>query len=130
MGRVRANINIAGKNYWALFDTGARNTYVTEEVAKNLLTCESKHTEPVSLGGRVHSVTKNCFFECFIEGLPIKTHARVLNEIGADEDGKKIEILIGALTMQEWGITPIPAEERLDMSRYPKEFVEFVQLTI
>ena len=57
--------------------------------------------------------------------LPIRGHARVLDKIGIDEDGKRIDVLIGALTMQEWGIRPIPDEERLDMTHYPKEFVEF-----
>jgi hypothetical protein len=27
--------------------------------------------------------------------------------------------------MQQWGITPLPVEERLDLSRYPKGFIEF-----
>lgn len=125
MGRVRTNIIIADKNYWALFDTGARNTYVTQDVANNLPTFEFKNPEPVSLGGKEHSITKGCWLECSIEGLPIRGHVRLLDKIGIDEEGKNIEILIGALTIQEWGIRPIPNEERLDMTHYPKEFVEF-----
>jgi hypothetical protein len=49
----------------------------------------------------------------------------VIEEIGKDEDGKPIEILFGALAMQQWGIRPKPDEERLDLSHYPDEFVEF-----
>jgi hypothetical protein len=49
----------------------------------------------------------------------------VLEEIGVDEEGRRIEVLLGALAMQEWGIRPLPDEERLDLSRYPKEFVEY-----
>ena len=45
--------------------------------------------------------------------------------IDKDEDGKPLEILFGALAMQQWGIRPIPDEERLDLSHYPDEFVEF-----
>jgi len=33
--------------------------------------------------------------------------------------------LIGALTMQEWGIKLDLEGEKLDMTHYPKEFVEF-----
>ena len=49
----------------------------------------------------------------------------VIDEIGSDEDGALIEILFGALAMQQWGIRPIPDEERLDLSHYPEEFLEF-----
>jgi hypothetical protein len=28
--------------------------------------------------------------------------------------------------MQRWGIRPVPDEERLDMTHYPEEFVEYV----
>ena len=49
----------------------------------------------------------------------------MIEEIGNDEDGKPIEILFGALAMQQWGIRLMPAEEKLDLSHYPEEFVEF-----
>ena len=49
----------------------------------------------------------------------------VIDEIGPDEDGRPIEILFGALAMQQWGIRPVPDEEDLDLSHYPKEFLEF-----
>ena len=49
----------------------------------------------------------------------------VVDEIGADEDGHPIEVLFGALAMQQWGIRPIPDQEKLDFSHYSEEFVEF-----
>lgn len=125
MGRVRANVIVAGRNFWTLFDGGARNTYIVPDLASLLPTFELEKPEPVSLGGRVHKVTRECRLTCLVEGLSVRTNARVLEQIGTDEEGKTIEILIGALTMQEWGIRPIPDEERLDMSHYPKEFIEF-----
>jgi len=60
-----------------------------------------------------------------IDSFYILAHARVLEEIGVDEHGKRIEVLIGALTMQEWGIRLNMEEEKLDMSHYPNEFIEF-----
>ncbi len=36
-----------------------------------------------------------------------------------------IEVLFGALAMQQWGIRPVPDEEKLDFTHYPEEFVEF-----
>jgi hypothetical protein len=45
----------------------------------------------------------------------------VIDEIGQDEEGKPIEILFGALAMQQWGIRPVPDEERLDLTHYPSD---------
>jgi hypothetical protein len=49
----------------------------------------------------------------------------VVDDLGRDEDGKEIEVILGALAMQQWGIRPIPDREKLDLSHYPEEFVEF-----
>jgi hypothetical protein len=32
---------------------------------------------------------------------------------------------VGALAMQQWGIRPVPDLEKLDMSHYSREFLEF-----
>lgn len=100
MARVRANVAVKGHNCWTLFDTGARNTYVVKDLISLLPMFELERPEPVSLGGNVHRVTKVCWLTC----------------------------LIGALAMEEWGIRPIPDQERLDMSHYPREFVEYLDL--
>jgi hypothetical protein len=126
MGRIRKNITIReGQSCWTLFDSGARNTYIVKDVAVHLPLFELKKPQVVNLGGKSHEVFNDCRLECTIEGFHVLTHARVLEEIGRDEDGKRIEVLIGALTMQEWGIRLNVEEEALDMSHYPKEFVEF-----
>lgn len=77
MGRIREMVKVNGSEFWTMFDTGARNTYVVPAVARLLTTSESPR--------------------------PIRS----------------------ALGMQQWGIRPVPDEERLDMSHYPEEFVEF-----
>lgn len=125
MARVRRSVEVKEKNFWALFDGGARNTYVIEEVASLLPTFPLEKPEWVALGGKIHKVEKDCRLACLVEGFPIRVNARVLPEIGNDEKDKRIEVLIGALAMEEWGITPIPHEDRLDMTHYPKEFTEF-----
>ena len=78
-----------------------------------------------ALGGEVRETNTAAILEARIQDHPISTHALVIDEIGKDEDGRPIEILFGALAMQQSGIRPIPDEERLDMSHYPEEFVEF-----
>jgi hypothetical protein len=125
MGRIRQSIKVDGLEYWTLFDTGARNTYVVPSVAKVLKTAPMAHAFRTALGGEVKETNTAAILEAEIEGHPISTHALVLDEIGKDEDGKSIEILFGALAMQQWGVRPIPEEERLDLSHYPDEFVEF-----
>lgn len=60
-----------------------------------------------------------------IEHYPFSTHAFVVEEIGTDEDGNRIEVLFGALAMKEWGIRLDLATQKLDLSHYPKQFVEF-----
>jgi hypothetical protein len=49
----------------------------------------------------------------------------VIPSIGDDEDGTPIEILFGTLATQQWGIKLNPPDEKLDLSNYPDEFLEF-----
>lgn len=108
-----------------MFDTGARNTYVIPSVAQVLKTSSMRHAFRTALGGEVKETKTSAILEAEIEGHPISTHAMVIGEIGKDKAGKPIEILFGALAMQQWGIQPITDEERLDLSHYPDEFLEF-----
>lgn len=126
MARVRANIIINGRPYWALFDTGSRNTYIISEVSEGLVKQNLKQPINVALGGGTFKIHQACILEAFIEDLRIVTQAFIMpSEIGFDEKGKRIEVLFGALAMEQWGIRPLPDEERIDISCYPKEFVEF-----
>lgn len=49
----------------------------------------------------------------------------LLKKSGGTEDGNPIEVLFGALAMPQWGLRLNPAEEKLGLSHYPREFVEF-----
>jgi len=124
MGKIRQTIKVDGQECWTLFDTGARNTYVIPSVAQ-ILTTSLIRPHRTALGGGVKETNTAALLEAEIQGHSISTHALVIDEIGRDEDGKPIEILFGALAMQQWGIRPIPDEERLDLSHYPEEFLEF-----
>ena len=118
-------IDVDGRRCWTLFDTGARNTYVTPSVAQLLKTSTTPRSIRTALGGGVKETNTEAVLHAEIEGHSISTYALVIDEIGKDEEGKPIEILFGALAMQQWGIRPIPDEEKLDLSHYPEEFVEF-----
>lgn len=125
MGRVRCELRINGRTCWVLFDSGARNTYAIAEAVQGLPSWDDPHPEPVALGGKVHRIVRGCMLMGTIEGHWVKTHARILDDIGNDEKGRRIEILFGALAMQEWGIELDLKNERLDLSHYSKEFLEF-----
>jgi hypothetical protein len=125
MGRIRQMIDVDGRRCWALFDTGARNTYVIPSVAQLLKTSPTPRTIRTALGGGVRETNTEAVLHAEIEGHSVSTYALVIDEIEKDEEGKPIEILFGALAMQQWGIGPVPDEEKLDLSHYPEEFVEF-----
>ena len=125
MGRIRQMIKVDGRECWTLFDTGARNTYVVPDVARLLPTSKLAHPFRSALGGGIKETDTMAHMNAEVEGHQISTHVMVVDKIGTDEDGKSIEVLFGALAMQQWGIRPVPDEERLDLSHYPDEFLEF-----
>jgi hypothetical protein len=108
-----------------MFDTGSRNTYVRREVAKLLVTSKALEPRKVGLGGAIREAKETAILKAQVDGHSVETQAYVLDDIGQDEDGKPIEVLFGALAMQQWGIRVVPAEERLDLTHYPTEFVEY-----
>src|SRR5438034_9889823 len=125
MGCVREHIKVKGRKFWTLFDTGARNTYVVPSVAARLVRSKLPKTFRSALGGAVKEAREAAVLNADVQGCKISTLAMVIDRIGDDQDGKPIDILFGALAMQNWGIRPVPDEERLDLSHYPEEFVEF-----
>ena len=125
MGRIRTNIVIDGKPHWTLFDSGARNTYIVADLATSLPEQKLAEPEQVAMGGTVHQFDRICILTALVEDKPVWSSACVVDEIGNDEAGKRIEVLFGALAMQRWGIVLRPEQEELDMSHYSKEFVEF-----
>jgi hypothetical protein len=125
MGRVREYIRVNSRKCWTLFDSGARKTYVVPAVASLLATTRLPKPLRAGLGGKVKKAATAALLVAKVQGHDISTNALVVRDIGKDEEGKSIEVLFGALAMQEWGIRLVPDEERLDLSHYPKEFVEF-----
>jgi len=125
MGRIRTFSKLNGKKRWTLFDSGSRSTYIAKAAAKGLKRERLAVPRKAVLGGKSHQVREVCVLEAEIEGHSVDTLARVIDEIGKDEDDKPIEILFGALSMQEWGIRLDVPKERLDWTHYTREFVEY-----
>src|SRR5437762_10696703 len=126
MGRIREHIRVNGRKCWTLFDTGARNTYVLPVVASLLVAKKLAKPFRAALGGEIKKTATVALLDAQVHGHKVVTNAMVIDDIGKDEDGKPIEILFGALAMQQWGVRPVPDEDRLDLTHYPKEFVEFL----
>ena len=112
MGRIRQTIKVDGKECWTLFDTRARNTYVIPSVARVLATTPIARPFHTALGGEVKETSTSAILHAEVEGHPISTHAFVLERIESDEHGRPVEILLGTLAMKQWGIRPIPDENR------------------
>lgn len=126
MGRVCELIKVDGRECWALFDTGVRSTYVVNAVADKHGTVQTPHPIRTVSGGSVKETTRTALLQAEVQGHLVSTQALVVDEIGKDGDGRRIEILFGALAMRQWGIHPVPDEDRLDLSHYPEEFAEFL----
>jgi hypothetical protein len=116
---------INGKRRWTLLDSGARHTYIAAAAAKGLDVRRLDVPQTALLGGKPHRIDRLCVLLADIEGHSVETLARVIDEIGKDEDGKPIQVLFGALSMQEWGIRLDVPNERIDWTHYTREFVEF-----
>jgi hypothetical protein len=83
----------------------------------------------VKLGGKTHKLKENVILKAKLKGKLIETRALVIDRTGTDEKDKEIEILFGALAMQEWGIELNLRKETIDLTHYPKEFIEFLNLS-
>jgi hypothetical protein len=125
MGRIRSETKTNGRKLWTLFDSGARNTYIRRKAARGLDLKGLSKSRSVDLGGKSHRVKQVCWIEGDIDGHPLDLTANVIDEIGTDEDGRPIDILFGALAMQQWGIRLDLQKEKIDWSRYTRDFVEY-----
>src|SRR5437773_12544323 len=121
MGRIRQMIAVDGRQCWTLFDSGARNTYVTPEVANLLKTSATPRTIRTALGGSVKETNTEAVLHAEIDGRSIATYAPVIKNIGNDEAGKPSDILFCALAMQQRGSKLKRPDENLDRYIHPEE---------
>jgi hypothetical protein len=125
MGRIQLELDVDGKKCWTLFDSGARNSYITVEAAAGLSLLPVKGMRKSALGGREHQVTHVCHVPTSLDGHALEIPASVVDEIGPDENGRRIDILFGALAMQQWNVKLDVPNERLDLTHLTHDFVEF-----
>lgn len=125
MGRIKDYIKVNGNVYWTLFDSGSVNTYCLSEVARHLPKKKLDKELNARLGGKIHKINQEIILAASVGGKSVGVDAYVIDKLGTDENGMEIQVLFGALAMQKWNIKLDLKNEKLDLTHYPREFVEF-----
>jgi len=68
---------------------------------------------------------KSALFYGELQGNGLFCWAFVVEELGVDEQRREIDMLFGAVEMQRWNIKIDPTAEKLDLSGFRKEFIEY-----
>jgi hypothetical protein len=81
----------------------------------------------VALGGKEIQVKELCVALGKIEGLEFDAEAVPLENIGR-ADGRELDAIIGALTMEKWEIRLDPKKQEIDLEGLRRrEFTEFLE---
>ena len=123
MTRIVKDVNVNGRTLRALFDTGSRRSYVRAEFRPPT----TRKVSPITVGlaGLVRQLDERSDFTARIDDLEFDITAYMVDELGETEHGR-LDLLVGALTMEEWYIKLDPQKGDLDLSGLRKrEFTEF-----
>jgi hypothetical protein len=125
MARIVKTIEIEGKPGVALFDTGAVHTYVRSRFLSDVPKRTIVKPYKVALGGREIEVREVCVALGKIEGLEFDAEAVPIDEIGR-ADGRELDAIVGALTMEKWEMKIDPKTQEVDLEGLRRrEFTEF-----
>lgn len=130
MGRIFQEVNVKNKKLLALFDTGSDITYVVKDALPKGIQCEKMQERTYHLASETHKITESCILPIKIDGQGFAIQAFVVKSIGGgrkpSEINRKIDILFGAVMMEEWDIKLDPKKKKLDLSGLEKrEFLSF-----
>jgi hypothetical protein len=125
VARIIKNIEIEGQSATALFDTGAVYTYVRPSLVRDVPRRVVTRPARVALGGKDIEIRELCLIEGKIEGLDFFGNAVPVDDVGR-ADGHELDVLIGALIMEQWEIRLDPKSGTLDLEGLRRrEFTEF-----
>jgi len=125
MARIIKTIEIEGQPALALFDTGATYSYVRSPLVREAPRRAMIPPARVGLGGRTVEIREICLVQGKIDGLAFLADAVPVEEIGA-ADGRELDAIIGARTMEQWEIRLDPKTGELDLEGLRRrEFTEF-----
>ncbi|MEM3207872.1 MAG: hypothetical protein QXQ87_07565, partial [Halobacteria archaeon] len=100
------HIRVDGRSLLALFDPGARYSYVRRSALPPGTTVHTlREPGETRLGGRVHSIREEAHLRGDMEKIEFTWEACVINEIGpAEEVGRPLDLLVGALALEKWRV--------------------------
>ena len=122
MGRVYDTVISSGKSLHTLFDAGAVHNYIITKAAEGLPVIRLSKPITLGIGGEKRNIHEACFIDGELQGNRLFYWALVVEELGQDEE---IDMLFGAIEMQRWNIKIDPKGEKLDLSRFRREFIEY-----
>lgn len=108
-GEVRIKGNKGESQVKALFDTGASRTFIRNDVANkigSLISLSRPRMATLGDGENKVQIEEGMFLEITLDDYSIDTTADVSPKLAHD-------VIIGASTMQEWGIVVEPREEKV-----------------
>ena len=123
MTRIVKEIDVEGRSLNALFDTGSVRSYVRAEFRPAV----TRRVRPITvgLGGTVRELDERTDFTARIDDVEFDITAYIVDELGETEHGR-LDVLVGALAMEEWYIKLDPQKGELDLSALRKrEFTEY-----
>lgn len=125
--RIYDNIAVNGSTLYTLFDTGARNNYITREASTrlNLKLQDIGHTYIAHIGGKTHDIREAVAINGKIHGLPLFLHLYVVDNLGKDKMRNNVDVLFSIESMETWGIELDIEHKKLDLKYFKKEWTEF-----
>lgn len=129
MSEALREVRVGNRNLWTLFNSGAGRSYVLGGAVPPSAP-KGKDLRPtmVGLGGRDRKIREWRHVDAVVDGCSFSFKAYVLDEIGTEE-GRSVELIVGAPVMEEWEIGLQPAGRRrlvLDLTRLrERSFVDF-----
>ncbi len=123
--RIVQEIEIEGKRATVLFDTGSFHTYVVRSLLDGVPLRQLLRPYKVALGGKAIEVREGCVIVGKMEGYEFDTRATPIDDLGK-VDGRVLDAIIGAETMEAWEIKLDPKNGTLDLEGLKRrEFTEY-----
>jgi hypothetical protein len=125
MARIIKTIEVEGQSAVALFDTGVTDTYVRSSLVASALRRSLPRPVCVVLGDQKIQLRELCLIQGRIEGLDFFTTAVPLEQLGR-ADGYDLDVIIGALTMNQWELRLDPNSGELNLEGLKRRtFIEY-----
>jgi len=123
--RIVKEIEIENRKALALFDTGSFHTYVVRRLLNGVHLYPLTRFYTVALGGNTIEVKEACVINGKIEGCDFDAKATPIDNLGS-VDGKNLDAIIGAETMEAWEIVLNPRDGTLGLEGLKRrEFTEY-----